>query len=65
MVMDLKPAWDLAVKYKQVALFYYQKDELLLVYSKEFSSYDEAIVNVVPSFKDSVKPFLPYFHPYK
>ena len=64
-VMDLKPAWDLAVKYKQVALFYYQTDELLLVYSKEFSRYDEAIVKVLPSFKDSVGPYLPRVYPKK
>ena len=64
-VMDLKPAWDLAVKYKQVALFYYQTDELLLVYSKEFSRYDEAIVKVLPSFKDSVGPYLPRVYPEK
>ena len=64
-VMDLKPAWDLAVKYKQVALFYYQNDELLLVYSKEFSRYDEAIVKVLPSFKDSVGPYLPRVYPKK
>ena len=64
-VMDLKPAWDLAVKYKQVALFYYQEDELLLVYSKEFSRYDDAIVKVVPSFKDSVRPYLPRVYPKK
>jgi len=64
-VMDLKPAWDLAVKYKQVALFYYQTDELLLVYSKDFSRYDEAIVKVLPSFKDSVRPYLPRVYPKK
>jgi len=64
-VMDLKPAWDLAVKYKQVALFYYQDDELLLVYSKDFSRHDEAIVKVLPSFKDSVRPYLPRVYPKK
>ena len=64
-VLDLKPAWDLAVKYKQVALFYYQEDELLLVYSKEFSRHDEAVVKVVPSFKDSVGPYLPRVYPKK
>ena len=64
-VMNLKPAWDLAVKYKQVALFYYQDDELLLVYSKEFTRHDEAIIKVVPSFKDSVQPYLPRVYPKK
>jgi len=64
-VMDLKPAWELAVKYKQVALFYYQNDELLLVYSKDFSRHDEAIVKVLPSFKDSVRPYLPRVYPKK
>ena len=64
-VMDLKTAWELAVKYKQVALFYYQNDELLLVYSKDLSRHDEAIVKVVPKFKDSVKPYLPRVYPSK
>jgi Protein of unknown function (DUF3293) len=64
-VMDLKTAWDLAVKYKQVALFYYQNDELLLVYSKDLSRHDEAIVKVVPKFKDSVRPYLPRVYPSK
>ena len=64
-VMNLKPAWDLAVKYKQVALFYYQTDELLLVYSKEFTRHDEAIIKVAPSFKDSVGPYLPRVYPEK
>jgi hypothetical protein len=64
-VMDLKPAWDLAVKYKQVALFYYKDDELLLVYSKEFTRHDEAIIKVAPSFKDSVRPYLPRVYPKK
>ena len=64
-VLDLKPAWDLAVKYKQVALFYYHDDELLLVYSKDISRHDEAVVKVVPSFKDSVRPYLPRVYPKK
>ncbi len=64
-VMDLKTAWDLAVKYKQVALFYYHEDELLLVYSKDISRHDEAIVKVDPSFKDSVRPYLPRVYPKK
>ena len=64
-VMDLKPAWDLAVKYKQVALFYYQDDEILLVYSNGFSRHDEAVVKVVPGFKDSVRPYLPRVYPKK
>jgi len=64
-VMDLKTAWDLAVKYKQVALFYYQNDELLLVYSKDLSRHDEAMVKVVPKFKDSVRPYLPRVYPRK
>jgi len=62
-VMDLKTAWDLAVKYKQVALFYYQNDELLLVYSKDLSRHDEAMVKVVPKFKDTVRPYLPRVYP--
>ena len=64
-VLDLKPAWDLAVKYKQVALFYYQDNELLLVYSKDISRHDEAIIKVAPSFKDSVRPYLPRVYPKK
>ena len=64
-IMDLKRAWDLAVKYKQVALFYYQNDELLLVYSKDLTIPDEAIVKVVPKFKDSVRPYLPRVYPSK
>jgi len=64
-VMDLKPAWGLAVKYKQVALFYYKNDELLLVYSKDFSRHDEAVVKVHLSFKDSVRPHLPRVYPTK
>ena len=64
-VIDLKPAWDLALKYKQVALFYYQDDELLLVYSKDISRHDEAIIKVAPSFKDSVRPYLPRVYPKK
>jgi hypothetical protein len=57
-VMDLKPAWDLAVKYKQVALFYYQNDELLLVYALGYSRCDEAVVRVPRPVAAKTSPFL-------
>jgi Protein of unknown function (DUF3293) len=57
-VMDLKPAWDLAVKYKQVALFYYQNDELLLVYALGYSRCDEAVVKVPRPVTAKTSPFL-------
>lgn len=57
-VMDLKKAWDLAVKYKQVALFYYQNDELLLVYALGYSRCDEAVVKVPRPVAAKTSPFL-------
>jgi len=57
-VMDLKTAWDLAVKYKQVALFYYQNDELLLVYALGYSRCDEAVVKVPRPVAAITSPFL-------
>jgi hypothetical protein len=57
-VMDLKKAWDLAVKYKQVALFYYQNDELLLVYALGYSRCDEAVVKVPRPVAAKISPFL-------
>jgi len=57
-VMDLKTAWDLAVKYKQVALFYYQADELLLVYALGYSRCDEAVVKVPRPVAAITSPFL-------
>ena len=57
-VMDLKPAWELAVKYKQVALFYYQNDELLLVYALGYSRCDEAVVKVPRPVSAKTSPFL-------
>jgi hypothetical protein len=57
-VMDLKKAWDLAVKYKQVALFYYENDELLLVYALGYSRCDEAVVKVPRPVAAKTSPFL-------
>jgi len=57
-LMDLKRAWDLAVKYKQVALFYYQNDELLLVYALAYSRCDEAVVKVPRPVTAKTSPFL-------
>lgn len=57
-VMDLKKAWDLAVKYKQVALFYYENDELLLVYALGYSRCDEAVVKVPRPVVAKTSPFL-------
>jgi N-acetylneuraminic acid mutarotase len=57
-VMDLKTAWNLAVKYKQVALFYYQNDDLLLVYALGYSRYDEAVVKVPRPVTAKTSPFL-------
>jgi hypothetical protein len=57
-VMDLKKAWDLAVKYKQVALFYYENDELLLVYALGYSRCDEAVVKVLRPGAAKTSPFL-------
>jgi hypothetical protein len=57
-VMDLKKAWDLAVKYKQVALFYYVNDELLLVYALGYSRCDEAVVKVPRPVAAKTSPFL-------
>jgi N-acetylneuraminic acid mutarotase len=57
-VMDLKKAWDLAVKYKQVALFYYENDELLLVYALGYSRCDEAVVKVPRPGAAKTSPFL-------
>ena len=56
--MDLKTAWDLAVKYKQVALFYYENDELLLVYALGYSRCDEAVVKVPRPVAAKTSPFL-------
>jgi hypothetical protein len=56
--MDLKTAWDLAVKYKQVALFYYQNDELLLVYALGYSRCDEAVVKVPRPIDCKNAPYL-------
>ena len=61
-VMDLKPAWDLAVKYKQVALFYYENDELLLVYALGYSRCDEAVVKVPRPIAAKTSPFLARKH---
>ena len=57
-VMDLKTAWDLAIKYKQVALFYYENDELLLVYALGYSRCDEAVVKVPRPVTAKTSPFL-------
>ena len=57
-VMDLKPAWDLAIKYKQIALFYYHNDELLLVYALGYSRCDEAVVKVPRPVAAITSPFL-------
>ena len=57
-VMDLKTAWNLAVKYKQVALFYYQNDDLLLVYALGYSRCDEAVVKVPRPVTAKTSPFL-------
>jgi hypothetical protein len=57
-VMDLKTAWNLAVKYKQVALFYYQNDDLLLVYALGYSRCDEAVVKVPRPVAAITSPFL-------
>ena len=56
--MDLKTAWDLAVKYKQVALFYYENDELLLVYALDYSRCDEAVVKVPRPIDCKNAPYL-------
>jgi hypothetical protein len=57
-LMDLKTAWNLAVKYKQVALFYYENDELLLVYALGYSRCDEAVVKVPRPVAAITSPFL-------
>ncbi len=57
-VMDLKSAWDLAVKYKQVALFFYANEELLLVYALNYSRCDEAVVKVPRLVAAKTSPFL-------
>ena len=57
-VMDLKPARELAIKYKQIALFYYQNDELLLVYALNYSRCDEAVVKVPRPVAAKISPFL-------
>jgi hypothetical protein len=57
-VMDLKTAWNLAVKYKQVALFYYQNDDLLLVYALGYSRCDEAVVKVPRPIDCKNAPYL-------
>jgi len=56
--MPLQVAWELAIKYKQVALFYYRNDELLLVYALNFSKYDEAIVKVPRPLDVKSTPYL-------
>jgi hypothetical protein len=57
-LMDLKTAWNLAVKYKQVALFYYENDELLLVYALGYSRCDEAVVKVPRPIDCKNAPYL-------
>ncbi|MSR72816.1 MAG: DUF3293 domain-containing protein [Opitutales bacterium] len=57
-VMDLRPAWDLAVKYKQLALFYYENEQLLLVYALNYSRCDEAVVKVPRPVAAKTSPFL-------
>ena len=56
--MPLQPAWELAIKYKQIALFYYQNDELLLVYALGYSRCDEAVVKVPRPVSAKTSPFL-------
>ena len=56
--MPLQPAWELAIKYKQIALFYYQNDELLLVYALGYSRCDEAVVKVPRPVSAITSPFL-------
>jgi len=56
--MPLQPAWELAIKYKQIALFYYQNDELLLVYALGYSRCDEAVVKVPRPVTAKTSPFL-------
>ena len=56
--MPLQPAWELAIKYKQIALFYYQNDELLLVYALGCSRCEEAVVKVPRPVAAITSPFL-------
>ena len=56
--MPLQTAWELAIKYKQVALFYYRNDELLLVYALNFSKCDEAVVKVPRPIDCKNAPYL-------
>ena len=56
--MPLETAWELGNKYKQVAIFYYQNDELLLVYCKDAAHCNAAVVKVARPAHCKTAPYL-------
>lgn len=56
--MPLQAAWELAIKYKQVALFYYRNDECLLLYALETDA-PNIIFSVPRVTQGTSQPFLP------